>query len=161
MPPESAAPAKAAEPAQGKPRRAYMRADDRRRLILAAAQQVFARSNLQGARTRDIAKAADVTEATLFQHFPSKEALFQAAVIEPLLETMRGSEERARIYEAAGLPVSDAARAELDAYRLAHPRGKDGQVVYDLRRDFDAEPDDVRAAFGFYHDAFPVRVEVR
>lgn len=64
------------------------------------------------------------------------------------------------IYDAAGLPLTDAARAELDAYRVAHPRGRDGQVVYDLRRDFGAEPDDVRAAFAFYHDAFPVRVEV-
>lgn len=95
MPPETAA-----EP-PARMRRAYLRAEERRRLIIEAAQQVFARSNLQGARTRDIAKAADVNEATLFQHFPSKEALFQAAVIEPLLETMQGMDERARIYEAA------------------------------------------------------------
>jgi TetR/AcrR family transcriptional regulator len=98
MPPETAAKQPTNET---RPRRAYLKADERRRLIVEAAQQVFARSNLQGARTRDIAKAADVNEATLFQHFPSKEALFQAAVIEPLLETMQGMDERARIYEAA------------------------------------------------------------
>jgi AcrR family transcriptional regulator len=96
MPPETAA----TEP-DARPRRAYLKAEERRRLIIEAAQQVFARTNLQGARTRDIARAADVNEATLFQHFPSKEALFQAAVIEPLLETMQGMDERARIYEAA------------------------------------------------------------
>ena len=43
----------------------------------------------------------------------------------------------------------------------AHPRGKEGQVVYDLRRDFAVTPDEVRTRFGFYLDAFPVRIEVR
>ncbi len=101
--PSNVAPKAKAEPSKAKaPRRAYMRAEDRRRLIIAAAQEVFARTNLQGARTRDIAKAADVNEATLFQHFPSKEALFREAVIEPLLEAMQGMEERTRIYAQAG-----------------------------------------------------------
>lgn len=98
-----------------RPRRAYLKAGERRRLIIEAAQQLFARSNLQGTRTRDIARAADVNEATLFQHFPSKEALFQAAVIEPLLETMHGMDERARIYEAArsNAEMEELARASV------------------------------------------------
>jgi hypothetical protein len=66
----------------------------------------------------------------------------------------------ARIYEAAGLPLTPAARAQHEAYRRAHPRGKEGQVVYDLRRDFDVEPAELRRPFGFYLDRFPVRVEV-
>jgi hypothetical protein len=66
----------------------------------------------------------------------------------------------ARIYEAAGLPLTAAARAEHEAYLRAHPRGKEGQVVYDLRRDFDVEPAALRAPFGFYLERFPVRVEV-
>jgi AcrR family transcriptional regulator len=98
MPSETAIEPPASAP---RPRRAYLKADERRRLIIEAAQRLFARSNLQGTRTRDIARAADVNEATLFQHFPSKEALFQAAVIEPLLETMQGMDERRKIYEAA------------------------------------------------------------
>jgi hypothetical protein len=66
-----------------------------------------------------------------------------------------------RIYEAAGLPLTAAARAELEAYARGHPRGKVGQVVYDLRRDFDAEPAELRRPFGFYLERFPaVRVEV-
>ena len=84
-----------------KPRRAYLPAKERRRLIIEAAQQVFARTNLQGARTRDIAKAAEVNQATLFEHFGSKEELFHAAVVEPLLEAMRGMQDRAQSYEAA------------------------------------------------------------
>jgi AcrR family transcriptional regulator len=62
---------------------------------------VFARTNLQGARTRDIAKAAEINQATLFEHFESKEALFHEAVVEPLLEAMRGMHDRAQSYEAA------------------------------------------------------------
>ena len=88
------------EPAAA-PRRKYLKAEERRRLIIQAAQEVFARTNLQGARTRDIAKAADVNQATLFEHFDSKEALFHAAVVEPLIEAMQGMYDRVHAYQAA------------------------------------------------------------
>jgi hypothetical protein len=65
-----------------------------------------------------------------------------------------------RIYEAAGLLMTAEARAQIQGYLREHPRGKEGQVVYDLRRDFDAEPAELRRPFGFYLDRFPVRVEV-
>jgi hypothetical protein len=65
-----------------------------------------------------------------------------------------------RIYDVAGLPMTDAARGQIQAYLREHPRGKEGQVVYDLRRDFDAEPAELRRPFGFYLERFPVRVEV-
>ena len=51
-------------------------------------------------------------------------------------------------------------RAEIQEYVHAHPRGKEGQVVYDLRADFDVEPHDVRAPFDFYLNEFDVRLEV-
>jgi hypothetical protein len=65
----------------------------------------------------------------------------------------------ARIYERAGLPMTPAARAELDAFMAANPRGKHGQVVYDLRGDFGLEPADVRKRFSDYVARFRVRVE--
>lgn len=65
-----------------------------------------------------------------------------------------------KIYEVAGLPMTNEARGQIDAYVAAHPRGKDGQVVYDVRKDFGAEPEDLREAFDFYFNAFPVRKEV-
>jgi hypothetical protein len=65
-----------------------------------------------------------------------------------------------RIYEVAGLPMTTEARAQIDAYMAAHPRGKAGQVVYDVRKDFDADPAELRSAFDFYVDRFPIRVEV-
>ena len=65
-----------------------------------------------------------------------------------------------RIYEVADLSMTDDARRQIDAYVEAHPRGRDGQVVYDLRKDFGVEPAELRKAFEDYLDAFPVRIEV-
>jgi AcrR family transcriptional regulator len=110
--------AQAAEEAAGKPRRrAYLPAAERRKSIIAAAQQVFARSNLQGARTRDIAKAAEVNQATIFEHFESKEALFEEAVVKPLIEAMRGMHERVEVYETADSPAELARLARPSATR--------------------------------------------
>ena len=66
-----------------------------------------------------------------------------------------------RIYDVAGFPMTSGARAQMQAYIDAHPRGKEGQVVYDLRKDFGAEPEQLREAFRFYFDAFDVKIEVR
>ncbi|MFN8038919.1 MAG: sulfotransferase [Acidimicrobiales bacterium] len=65
-----------------------------------------------------------------------------------------------RVYDLAGIELTDEARAEIEAYRAAHPRGKDGQVIYDLRRDFSTTPEEVRSRYGAYLDRFPVRIEV-
>jgi AcrR family transcriptional regulator len=92
-------------------RRAYLPAAERRKSIIAAAQEVFARSNLKGARTRDIAAAASVNQATIFEHFASKEALFQEAVVQPLIDAMRGMHARRETYESAASPDELAALA--------------------------------------------------
>jgi hypothetical protein len=65
-----------------------------------------------------------------------------------------------RIYEVAGLPMTDEARAQIRAHLDDHARGKHGRVVYDLREDFGAEPARVREPFGFYLERFAVRNEV-
>ena len=87
------------------PRRPYRRAAERRGEIIAAAQAEFIRANYAGARTRDIADAAGVNQATLFKHFPTKEALFEEAVMRPLVEAMQGMHGRVEIYETAGTPA--------------------------------------------------------
>jgi AcrR family transcriptional regulator len=87
--------------APAKRRRTYLPASERRRRIISAAQKVFAQTSLQGARTRQLAKAADINQATLFEHFESKEDLFVAAVVQPLLEAMQGMRERAAAYSKA------------------------------------------------------------
>jgi hypothetical protein len=66
-----------------------------------------------------------------------------------------------RIYDAAGIELTETARAEIGAYQAAHPRGKEGRVVYDLRGDFATTPEQVRERFGDYLDQFPVSIEVQ
>lgn len=65
-----------------------------------------------------------------------------------------------RIYEVAQLPMTKDARAQIQAYLESHQRGQSGQVVYDVRKDFGAEPSTVRAPFDFYRERFAVKVEV-
>jgi AcrR family transcriptional regulator len=59
---------------------------DRRDSILEVATASFAASGFDGARTSEIAKAAKVSEALLYKHFPSKEALYQAVLARVLAE---------------------------------------------------------------------------
>jgi hypothetical protein len=65
-----------------------------------------------------------------------------------------------RVYECAGIELDTPSRAELAAYQQAHPRGKEGRVVYDLRGNFSTTPAEVRSRFATYLDRFDVRVEV-
>jgi AcrR family transcriptional regulator len=53
-------------------------ADERRTAIVEAATKVFAENGFHGTTTRELAKAAGVSEALLYKHFPSKESLFSA-----------------------------------------------------------------------------------
>jgi AcrR family transcriptional regulator len=53
--------------------------------ILAAAERLFAERGYAGTRTAEIARAAKVTERTLFKYFPDKETLL-GRVLAPALE---------------------------------------------------------------------------
>jgi hypothetical protein len=64
-----------------------------------------------------------------------------------------------RIYALADHPMTPVARAQLDAYMAANPRGKFGRIVYDLHRDFGVDPDVLRKRFDFYFERFDVRAE--
>src|SRR5258708_25191287 len=52
--------------------------DARKCQILEGVRKVFARKGLDGATTRELAKEAGVSEALLYKHYASKEALYQA-----------------------------------------------------------------------------------
>jgi len=54
--------------------------EDTRNRILKAALESFSKHGYTGATTREIARVSDVTEVTLFRHFPSKEKLFEEVV---------------------------------------------------------------------------------
>jgi AcrR family transcriptional regulator len=53
-------------------------AEARKVAIVAAVQDVFAEKGFDGTTTRELAKAAGVSEALLYKHFPSKESLYAA-----------------------------------------------------------------------------------
>ena len=63
-----------------------MSAAERQRQLLEVALNAFSRRGFKGTTTKEIASAAGVAEAVIFQHFPSKEALY-SAVLELHLET--------------------------------------------------------------------------
>jgi TetR/AcrR family transcriptional regulator len=61
-----------------RPKRIRMAGEDRRRLLLRAAIDCFARRGFSGTKTKDIAAAAGVSEAILFRHFATKDDLYHA-----------------------------------------------------------------------------------
>ena len=57
-----------------------MSAADRQRQLLNVALNAFSSRGFKGTTTKQIAAAAGVAEAVIFQHFPSKEALYSAVL---------------------------------------------------------------------------------
>lgn len=82
-----------------------LHAPDRRSQILTAAMEVFAEHGFHGTPTRELARRAGVSEALVFQHFPTKEALISAILdhvgFEDRIQTME--EHLNRMPPRAGL----------------------------------------------------------
>lgn len=55
--------------------------EERRAAIVKAVRRVFAEKGFHGTTTRELAVAAEVSEALLFKHFPNKEALYSAMLV--------------------------------------------------------------------------------
>lgn len=66
-----------------------------------------------------------------------------------------------KIYAKAVLELTAQARAEMQKFIDEHPRGKHGQVQYNLKEDFGIDPAVLRERFRFYFDAFPVKAEAK
>jgi len=60
--------------------RPRMSGSDRRNQLLEAALEVFSRKGFEGTTTKEVATAASVTEAIIFRHFPTKQALYAAVL---------------------------------------------------------------------------------
>jgi AcrR family transcriptional regulator len=58
-----------------------MSCDERKEKILAAVRKIFSRKGVEGVTTRELAKEAGVSEALLYKHYPSKEALYRAMLL--------------------------------------------------------------------------------
>lgn len=77
-------------------------APERRQTILVAARKLFAERGFEGAKTSRIAAAAGISEALLYRHFPSKEALYRSV----LRNMVR---EQNRMYDTLGVPEPNTA----------------------------------------------------
>src|SRR5271169_6021669 len=83
-------------------------AETRRRIIEAAAD-LFSRGGYHGASTRDIARVANINEATIFRHYSSKRDLY-LAVLETELRKLRLRGDL--LLDVAGAPDAHAALAK-------------------------------------------------
>ncbi len=78
-------------PTTRRPRRSSAEVRSR---ILSAATALFAERGYGDATTREIARRAEVAEPVIFRIYPSKQALFDAAVLEPFNEFLSEYTER-------------------------------------------------------------------
>lgn len=78
------------ESTSGRARGPYRTGIRRREQLLAAAMEVFAKNGYAGASLRTIAEQAQVSHATLIQHFGSKEGLLTAVLEEWDRQTVEG-----------------------------------------------------------------------
>lgn len=67
-------------PSETSPQTCRMAAPDRRSQLINIALNVFSQKGFNGTTTKEIAAAAGVTEAIIFRHFPTKQALYQAVL---------------------------------------------------------------------------------
>jgi hypothetical protein len=65
----------------------------------------------------------------------------------------------ARVHDAAGVPTTPGAQADLAAYAAEHRRGRLGRIDFDIRRDFGLDPAELRSRYGAYLERHPIAVE--
>jgi len=65
----------------------------------------------------------------------------------------------ARVYEVAGQPFGDRARASMEAFMVDHPRGRHGTVVYDLEQ-LGLDRAERQRALAFYAERFDLAAEL-
>jgi TetR/AcrR family transcriptional regulator len=113
---------------QAKTRTQKLRAADRRRQIIQVAMALFSAKGFEGTTTREISKAAGVSEAIIFRHFVTKEDLY-AAIIDFIIqghceqfysELNQAMEKRddSAIFESLAFRILETHRAEPALLRL-------------------------------------------
>ena len=78
---------------------ARLTSEERRAAIINAVRHVFAEKGFHGTTTRALAESAGVSEALLFKHFPTKEALYLAIKLSCCNEQHLGTYERINALE--------------------------------------------------------------
>ena len=94
--------------------------EERRAAIIQAVRCVFAERGFHGTTTRALADAAGVSEALLFKHFPTKEALFTAMKL-----SCSTGKDRARFERLKGLEPSASTLVVLVHFMVSRILGSD------------------------------------
>ena len=61
---------------------------ERKKVIVQAAVRLFSEKGFRGTTTRELARAAGISEALLFRHFPDKQKLYQAILEHKMAERL-------------------------------------------------------------------------
>ena len=88
---------------------------ERRQAIVTAVKGAFADKGFDGTTTRELARAAGVSEALLYKHFPSKESLYVA-----MLEACADGPMAAEFTRVLALPPSTSTLVALVHFLTAH-----------------------------------------
>jgi AcrR family transcriptional regulator len=87
----------------------------RRDAIISAVRDVFAEKGFDGTTTRELAKAAGVSEALIYKHFPSKESLYAA-----MLEACARGPAFMEFNRILNLDASTATLVTMVRFTIAH-----------------------------------------
>jgi TetR/AcrR family transcriptional regulator len=117
----------------------------RRRQLLRVSMDLFSKHGFSGTKTRDIAAAAEVSEAILFRHFSSKEDLYQAILAtqehegaQQWFEEMRAFADRrddAGFFRCLILQIFKSFKTEPTFHRMMMYASLEGHVLADLFHD--------------------------
>ena len=122
-----------------------MSAEDRKRQLAEAALRVFSERGFSGATTREIASAAGVSEAVIFQHFDSKEELYASILddktsrifsrqwLAELNEFAECAEDH-RLFEAIGAKITEFAEQTYLVRLILYSALEGHEIVREFRR---------------------------
>src|SRR5262245_18513983 len=98
-----------------------MSSEDRRQQLIRIAISLFSRKGFSGTTTKEIARAAGVTEAIIFRHFPTKNDLY-AAILEYKAGELRSDEWLEELREYAARREDETLFREIIAKVIEHNR---------------------------------------
>lgn len=96
-------------------KRIRLASGERRQAIVTAVQGAFADKGFDGTTTRELARAAGVSEALLYKHFPSKESLYVA-----MLEACADGPMATEFTRVLALPPSTSTLVVLVHFLTSH-----------------------------------------
>ena len=123
-----------------KERKERLSSEERRVQIIDTALGLFADKGLNGTRTKEIAKAAGISETLIFQHFKTKEDLYRAALRElfstppvmPEVEEMMKEKDDFGVFSTLALHLIRHNRQDPRIMRLAIFSALEGPHTADI-----------------------------